>query len=226
MVVMKNRWVDWKYVAEVTKLVMVVVAMMMVDVGRGCGLIDGRETCGGGDYSSDNGYRSGDDYRIGEQLVVVVFEETLPHVGLSRSVSGVEEFQWRGLGGVHYEDSTPEYVLFSLKCNLDMEMRLTGLENTMDEVKTDTLTLKADFNEEIVAASWTNGMSNNGGAWVARDSAGVVNFHSRRSFFRDRNRVASLIAITRDHRYQSYVATGGHSWLKGLLDQGALNSSH
>lgn len=35
-----------------------------------------------------------------------------------------------------------------------------------------------------VAASWTNGISNSGGAWVARDSAGVVNFHSRRSFFR------------------------------------------
>ena len=29
---MKNRWVDWKDVAEVTELVMVVVAMMMVDV--------------------------------------------------------------------------------------------------------------------------------------------------------------------------------------------------
>ncbi|CAN6969424.1 unnamed protein product [Brassica oleracea var. botrytis] len=50
MVVMKNRWVDWKDVAEVTE---------------GGGLIDGRETCGGDDYSSDNGYRSGDDYRIG-----------------------------------------------------------------------------------------------------------------------------------------------------------------
>ncbi|KAG5380443.1 hypothetical protein IGI04_028285 [Brassica rapa subsp. trilocularis] len=225
---MKNRWVDWKYVAEVTN-------------GRGGGLIDGRETCGGGDYSSDNGYRSGDDYRIGEQLVVVVFEETVIMDIGTMVVAMVMIWWWRGLGGVHYEDSTPEYVLFSLKCNLDMEMRLTGLENTMDEVKTDTLTLKADFKEEMfatkstfnmilqpfhVAASWTNGMSNNGGAWVARDSAGVVNFHSRRSFFRDRNRVASLIAITRDHRYQSYVATGGHSWLKGLLDQEALNSSH
>lgn len=42
----------------------------------------------------------------------------------------------------------------------------------------------------------------------------------------DRNRVASLIAITRDHRYQSYVATGGPSWLQGLLDQEAFNSNH
>lgn len=66
--------------------------------------------------------------------------------------------RWRGLGGVHYEDSTPEYVLFSLKCNLDMEMRLTGLENTIDEVKTVTLTLKADFKEEMLATKSTFNM--------------------------------------------------------------------
>ncbi|KAF3524329.1 hypothetical protein F2Q69_00050860 [Brassica cretica] len=34
--------------------------------GRDGGLIDGKETCGGDDYSSDNGYRSGDDYWIGD----------------------------------------------------------------------------------------------------------------------------------------------------------------
>lgn len=39
-----------------------------------------------------------------------------------------------------------------------MEMRLTGLENTMDEVKTDTLTLKADFKEEMFATKSTFNM--------------------------------------------------------------------
>ncbi|KAF3523620.1 hypothetical protein F2Q69_00050858 [Brassica cretica] len=99
-----------------------------------------------------------------------------------------------------------------------------------------------------VAASRTNGISNSGGAWVARDSAGVVNFHSRRSFFRVEHSLLPDLScllwlqgmeigtcgtgqkqssfLDCYYRYQSYVATGGPSWLQGLLNQEAVNSNH
>ncbi|CAN7101106.1 unnamed protein product [Brassica rapa subsp. narinosa] len=40
-----------------------------------------------------------------------------------------------------------------------------------------------------------------------------------------RNRIANSIAlsVTRDHRYQSYVATGGPTWLSSLLREEELN---
>ena len=40
----------------------------------------------------------------------------------------------------------------------------------------------------------------------------------------DSNRAASLIAssVTKEHRYQSYVASGGPSWLQALLNQEAV----
>lgn len=74
MMIIKNCWIYWKDVAEVTELVVVVVTMMMDDVlcvhegvdgdykrgdgcyiGRGDGWSGGRETCGDGDYSKGNG---------------------------------------------------------------------------------------------------------------------------------------------------------------------------
>lgn len=40
----------------------------------------------------------------------------------------------------------------------------------------------------------------------------------------ERNRVAQVIAtsVTRDHRYQSYVATGGPRWLNDCIRREAL----
>ncbi|CAN6910082.1 unnamed protein product, partial [Brassica oleracea] len=81
-----------------------------------------------------------------------------------------------------------------------------------------------------VGSSWHSGNLISGAAWLVRDNNGASLcsllqsiMHSLLHFDEwsleyvvlERNQAATLIAVsvTRDHRYQSYVARGGPSWL-------------
>ncbi|CAH8381762.1 unnamed protein product [Eruca vesicaria subsp. sativa] len=58
-----------------------------------------------------------------------------------------------GLGSVQYKNDTSSVpVQVTLQRNLDMEMRLCGVETTVAEVKADICGLKTEFKEEMSAA--------------------------------------------------------------------------